>query len=61
VGVAIGLWIAYVAGRAIESLLAGVNPADPATLIAAVVLAFLVTLAGSLLPAWRASRIDPKI
>ena len=60
IGVLSGVWIAYIAGRSIESLLAGLSPADPATLAAAVVCALVLTVAGSLLPALRASRIDPK-
>jgi ABC-type lipoprotein release transport system permease subunit len=36
-----------------------VNPADTATFIAAAGLALLMGLAGSLLPALRAARVDP--
>ena len=58
-GVTAGLAIAYAAGRWIESLLVGVSPADPLTLTAAVVVSLAMTLAGSLLPAFRASRTNP--
>jgi len=51
--------IAYAAGRWIESLLVGVSPADPLTLAAAVAVSLTMTLAGSLLPAFRASRTNP--
>jgi putative ABC transport system permease protein len=59
-GAAAGVWVAYAAGRWIESLLAGLSPADPVTLAGAVVFSLAMTLAGSLLPALRAARINPK-
>ena len=59
IGVVIGLLIAAAAGRAMQALLAGVSPADPATLLAAVAVAVLMTLAGCLAPALRAARLDP--
>jgi putative ABC transport system permease protein len=58
-GVALGLAIAYGAGRSMEALLAGVRPADAATLAAAVVLSVVMTLAGSLVPVRRAVGVDP--
>jgi putative ABC transport system permease protein len=58
-GIVIGAGLAYGAGRAMQSLLAGVNPADFATFGAAIALALVMTLVGSLLPAVRAVRIDP--
>ena len=58
-GVAIGAALAYAAGRSMQALLFGVDPANPAVFGAAIALALLMTLAGSLLPAWRAVRVDP--
>lgn len=58
-GVAPGIVLAYVAGRALEGLLAGVKPADAATFASAIGLCLLMALLGSLLPALRAVRIDP--
>jgi putative ABC transport system permease protein len=58
-GVLPGLAIAYAAGRGMQSLLAGVEPADPMTFIAAGVLCVVMTLVGSLLPTLRAARVDP--
>jgi predicted permease len=58
-GLALGLVLAYTAGRGMEGLLAGVRPADAATFAAAAGLAALMTLAGSLLPAVRAVRVNP--
>src|SRR5262249_34536896 len=58
-GVAAGLALSYAAGRAMESLLAGVNPGDPATFIAAIFLCLLMAVLGSLAPALRAVKVDP--
>jgi predicted permease len=58
-GVAIGAALAYAAGRTMQAMLFGVDPANPAVFAAAAGLALIMTLAGSLLPAWRAIRIDP--
>jgi predicted permease len=58
-GVLPGLAIAYAAGRGMQSLLAGVQPADATTFFAAGVLCIVMTLIGSLLPTLRASRVDP--
>jgi len=59
VGLALGLALAYAAGRGMEALLFGVRPADAATFLGAVVLCALMTLLGSLRPALRAVRLDP--
>jgi predicted permease len=58
-GVALGVALAYAAGRAMQALLAGVTPGDTATFLAAAGLCFLMTLAGSLVPSLRALRVDP--
>jgi hypothetical protein len=58
-GVVIGAALAYAAGRSMQAMLFGVDPANPAVFAAAAGLALVMTLAGSLLPAWRAIRIDP--
>jgi ABC-type antimicrobial peptide transport system permease subunit len=55
IGTALSLW----ASKFVASLLYGLEPRDPATLVgAAVTLAVVAGIAGWL-PAWRASRIDP--
>jgi putative ABC transport system permease protein len=59
VGVTIGVALAYAAGRSMQALLAGVNPLDVTVFAAAVALALVMTLAGSLLPALRAVKTDP--
>jgi putative ABC transport system permease protein len=58
-GILPGTLAAYAGGRAMAALLAGVEPGDAATFLAAGGLCLLMTLTGSLLPALRASRVDP--
>jgi predicted permease len=58
-GIMVGTALAYVAGRAMQTLLAGIKPADPGTFLIAIALALIMTIAGSLLPARRAVRVDP--
>jgi putative ABC transport system permease protein len=58
-GVIPGIVLAYVAGRSMEALLAGVKPADAPTLAAAVALSVVMTAIGSLAPTLRALRVDP--
>jgi predicted permease len=59
VGVVLGVALAYVAGRQMEALLAGVKPADTITLLAAVGLSIVMTVIGSVMPTLRALRVDP--
>jgi ABC-type lipoprotein release transport system permease subunit len=47
------------AARAIETLVFGVSPSDPLTLAAVAVTLVLVALMASLVPAFRALRLDP--
>ena len=54
-----GLAIAYGAARLLQSLLAGVKPADVLTFATAALLCFLTTLIGTVVPALRAIRVDP--
>jgi putative ABC transport system permease protein len=61
IGVAVGIGLALAASRLIVSLLYGVSPGDPVTL-ASVVLALMATAAvAALIPALRATRVDPMI
>ena len=59
VGVALGVALAYVAGRSLEALLAGVSPRDPTAFLAAGAVSLGMVMLGSLLPALRAVRVDP--
>lgn len=58
-GVIPGLFIAYLAGRSMQSLLAGVEPADILTFGAAGGLCIVMAMIGTLAPALRAVRVDP--
>src|SRR5690606_17408625 len=58
-GISAGVLTAYAAGRWLESLLAGVSPHDITVFAAAVLLTAVLALAGTLLPALRASRVSP--
>jgi ABC-type antimicrobial peptide transport system permease subunit len=58
-GVALGAFGAYALGGVLSRLIFGVSPADPYTFAAVVVLLAAVALLACLIPAWRASRVDP--
>lgn len=60
-GVVLGAGLGYGAGRAMQSLLAGLDPGDAATIATAMALAVTMTLAGSLIPTVRAVRVDPAV
>ena len=53
------LALAYAAGRAMQALLAGVEPGDAPTFAAAAGLCLLMAASGSIAPALRALRVDP--
>ena len=59
IGIVPGVLGAYAAARGMSALLFGVAPNDPATFATAVGLSLLMTLAGSLVPAFRAVRVSP--
>ena len=60
-GAAVGLVVALVASRLLSSLLFEVRPADPVSVVGALVVLLLVALAAAYVPARRATRIDPAI
>jgi predicted permease len=61
VGVAIGVPAAIGAGRLVSSQLFGLGAADPLTLVAATLLLTCVAVLAGLLPARKASRVNPLI
>jgi len=59
IGVVAGLAAAAASSRALRSVLFDVEPSDPATFVSVAATLVVVALLASLLPAWRASRVDP--
>jgi ABC-type antimicrobial peptide transport system permease subunit len=58
-GLLLGVGLGVAAGKLLRSLLAGVQPFDPAAFLAAGALCLVMTAAGCLVPAVRALRVDP--
>jgi len=59
VGIAVGTLAALALARVMETLVFGVSASDPLTLAAVGSTLALVTLMASLMPAYRALRLDP--
>ncbi|MBO0910563.1 MAG: ABC transporter permease [Acidobacteria bacterium] len=59
VGLAIGTVAALALGQAVSSLLYEVKPTDPATFLTVAAVLALVALFASLIPAYRAAKVDP--
>ncbi len=60
-GMAIGVAGALAVSRLMATLLFGVGPGDPATMVVVIVTMLAVALAACWLPARRASRLDPNV
>jgi ABC-type antimicrobial peptide transport system permease subunit len=60
-GIAIGLVIAALGGRAIASQLYGLSPFDPITFVLVILLLLGSAAAAAALPAVRATRVDPAV
>jgi putative ABC transport system permease protein len=60
-GIAAGLVLAFGVTRLLRGLLHGVTPADPLTFTAVAIVLTGVAALASVVPAWRASRVDPVI
>ncbi len=61
IGVAVGLLISFAGARAIASLLVGISPSDPVTFGGVMLLLLGVALLACLIPAYRATRVDPLV
>ena len=61
IGLTLGLAGAIALTRVMRQLLVGVTPTDPVTFTAITVLLTIVAMAACLLPARRATRVDPLI
>jgi len=59
VGAGLGLALSLATGAATRSALVGVQPTDQWVLLIVVCTVFVTSLAASLVPAWRAVRVDP--
>jgi putative ABC transport system permease protein len=59
VGLAVGVAGAWFVGRVMESQLYGVSPMDPVVLAIVALALAVVALAASVIPSWRAARINP--
>jgi putative ABC transport system permease protein len=59
IGTLIGVVLAAAGGRLVAALLYGVAPGDPSSIVAVAVMLLGVAAAAALVPAWRASRVDP--
>jgi predicted permease len=61
IGIGAGLAAALAAGKLLQKLVFGVSAWDPLTLGGVALVLLGVSLAASVVPAWRASRLDPLI
>jgi ABC-type antimicrobial peptide transport system permease subunit len=59
IGVGIGVIGSCFATKALESLVFGITPRDPGTFGAVALLLLSVAFVAALVPAWRATRVDP--
>jgi putative ABC transport system permease protein len=59
VGIAVGVVAALASAKVLQTLVFGVSPSDPLTLAAVAVTLALVALLASVMPAYRALRLDP--
>jgi len=61
IGLAIGLPMVLGAAKVIESVLFGVKPGDPWSMVSALAILLSAALAAAYLPAWKASKTDPMV
>ena len=59
VGALLGVAAALAAGKLVAAAIFGISPRDPTVLIGAVLALSVVAVMASLMPAWRAARLDP--
>jgi putative ABC transport system permease protein len=61
IGISVGTIVSLLASKALESLLFDVTATDPGVIASIVCLLMLVATASSVIPAWKASRVDPAL
>jgi putative ABC transport system permease protein len=59
IGVVVGIALALAAGKLVSALLYGVKPSDPVVMTVVAVTLLAVAALATLIPAWRAARVDP--
>jgi predicted permease len=59
VGLVLGIAGAVASGKLVTTFLYGLEPAEPAVIVLAIVVLTSVALIAGFVPAWRASRLDP--
>jgi len=60
-GVTIGIVGALALGQVMSSLVYGVKPTDPLTFLAVAMVLAVVALSATIIPAYRAARVDPMV
>ncbi len=61
VGLALGIIASIVAAQLIRSMLYGIRPLDPIVFLFVIAILLSVSSAACVIPAWRASRLDPMV
>jgi predicted permease len=61
IGLLLGAPLVFLVTRMISSMLVGVSPKDPMTILSSALFLLFVTVIAVLTPAWRAMRVDPLI
>ena len=61
VGIALGMTGALALARVMSSLVYGVKPTDPVTFFEVTVVLAMVALCASIVPAYRAAKVDPMV
>jgi putative ABC transport system permease protein len=59
VGVVVGIVLALTTGRLVATLLYGISPTDPTTMILVALTLLVVAAVAAMGPAWRAARVNP--
>jgi ABC-type antimicrobial peptide transport system permease subunit len=60
-GIVTGNILSLIAGRGVSSLLFGLKPYDPLTMLVSITVLSLIAALASLLPARRAAKLDPMV
>jgi putative ABC transport system permease protein len=60
-GIAAGLVLSMLLSRLVASMLVGVRPTDPLSIVAAALLLLLTALAAAFAPGWRATHVNPMV